>query len=307
MSDCKPIASDALAGQTLCLTGFSGYVGRHLLETLERAEIRPFLIGRPGATVEAPTGADVAGPWDSPADLAKQLADLVDPVMLNIAGHFVSRHTPSDILPLIAGNLEFPVKLFEALALSGKTRIVNIGTSWEYTDRGAPEPANLYAQLKASNAATLEWYARHFALQALNLKLNDTYGGSDGRTKLLPLLHARAKDAEPTVLNAWAQRLNLLHITDVQEGLLAAALHTAHIAPGSVEMAFLLGAETISIGALTERLIAGPAPRLSVTFKDNRRENPDLRDVWTDAPRLSGWRPRIALETGLADYFGSHT
>lgn len=305
MSDYKPIVPNILASQTLCLTGFSGYVGRHLTDTLVRAGLRPFLIGRPGRTIEPLAGADVASCWDTPRELAKQLADLSDPVVLNIAGHFVSQHSPSDISSLVAGNLEFPIKIFEAVAISGATRIVNVGTSWEYSDQGVPEPANLYAQLKSSNAVTLEWYARQFPLKAINLKLNDTYGGHDTRSKLMPLLHSCAKERQPATLNAWAQRLNLLHIVDVQEGLMAAALHTASLAPGSVQTAFLLGEETITIGSLTELVRKGPAPHLSVSFKEIGLENPDLRGVWSGAPRLPNWQPRISLEVGLADYFGS--
>ncbi|MEL7282570.1 MAG: NAD(P)-dependent oxidoreductase [Pseudomonadota bacterium] len=305
MSNCKPIVPEALAGQTLCLTGFSGYVGKHLVSTLVDAGVRPFLIGRPGHTLEPMAGADVAVRWDSSQELATQLAQLVNPVVLNIAGHFVSRHSSSDIPPLVAGNLEFPIKIFEAVALSRTTRIVNVGTSWEYSDQGSPEPANLYAQLKASNAAALEWYARQFEFQALNVKLNDTYGGNDTRAKLMPLLHACATDGQPAALNAWAQRLNLLHIVDVQEGLLAAVIHTASITPGTVQTAFLLGDETVTVGALMERIQAGPAPLLSFSFKDTRLENPELRDVWAAAPQLPNWRPRISLEVGLDDYFGS--
>lgn len=304
MSDYKPIVPDTLTSQTLCLTGFSGYVGRHLTATLISAGIRPFLIGRPGQTIEPIAGADIADCWDTPEDLAKQLANLANPIMLNIAGHFVSRHSPSDIPPLVAGNLEFPIKIFEAVAISGADRIVNVGTSWEYSDQGVPEPANLYAQLKAQNAVTLEWYARRFPLKAINLKLNDTYGGQDTRSKLMPLLHSCAKGKRQAALNAWAQRVNLLHIIDVQEGLMAAALHTASLAPGMVKTAFLLGEETITIGSLTELLRTGPAPYLSVSFKETQRENPNLRGVWTSAPRLPNWQARIKLEDGLADYFG---
>lgn len=305
MSNCKPIIPEALTSQTLCLTGFSGYIGRHLIASLVQAGVRPFLIGRPGRDIAPVAGADVASRWETPEDLSRQLADLAAPVVLNIAGHFVSQHNPSDIPVLVAGNLEFPIKVFEAVALSGMTRIVNVGTSWEYSDQGAPEPANLYAQLKAANAATLEWYARQFPLQAVNLKLNDTFGGCDTRAKLMPLLYDCAMKRQAAALNAWAQRLNLLHIVDVQEGLIAAALHTANIEPCTVQTAFLMGEQTVTVGALTQLVRDGPVPDLSVSFKDKRRVNHSLRDVWTSAPRLPNWQPRISLEVGLADYFGS--
>ena len=273
------------------------------MATLVDAGIRPFLIGRAGCEIEPVTGADLALRWDTAGDLAKQLANLKDPIVLNIAGYFVSKHVPADIPTLIASNLEFPIKISEAITLSATPRIVNVGTSWEYSDTGVSKAANLYAQIKALNAVTLEWYAQYFPLQALNLKLNDTYGGDDTRSKLMPLLHSCAQEKKTITLNAWAQRLNLLHIADVQEGIMAAALHTDNIAPGNVQEAFILGEETISLGNIIEMIKSGPAPHLSVSFKDMRRKNTNLRDVWTDAPRLPNWQPRIALKEGLDDYF----
>ena len=304
MSSYKPIVPEPLTNQVICLTGFSGFIGRHLLDTLVGAGVRPFLIGRPGSTIEPVDGADVAARWDSPADLAKQLAELADPVLLNIAGYFVSRHMPADIAPLISGNLEFPTQIFEALMLSGHSRIINVGTSWEYSDRGAAEPANLYAQLKAANAQTLEWYARQSPIQGINLKLNDTYGGDDTRPKLMPLIKKSWIAGRPAKLRYWAQQINFLHITDVIEGLLAAALHTSDVAANTTETAFLLSNETIKLGLLTDLLCDEIAPGLDITFENIATEDPKLRGVWDEAPRLPNWSPRIKIAEGMADYFG---
>jgi nucleoside-diphosphate-sugar epimerase len=247
--------------------------------------------------------ADTAEPWTDAEGLAAQLERLDDPVILNIAGHFVSRHVAADIPALVSGNLEFPLLIFEALKHSGHTRIVNVGTSWEYSDSGDAEPANLYAQLKAANAQSLEMYARETPLRVINLKLNDTYGGCDERSKLLPLLKNRWVGRKVAQLRNWAQPVNLLHITDVQEGLFAAALRTAELVPHEVETAFLLSSETVKLGALTARLANGIAPGLSVSFEEMADENPALRGVWKDAPRLPNWTPRISLDNGMRDYF----
>ena len=303
MSSFKPIVPEPLASQVICLTGFSGYVGRHLIATLVDAGVRPFLIGRSCCTIEPLAGADVAARWDTPADLAKQLAELADPVVLNIAGHFVSRHKPADIAPLVSGNLEFPTQIFEALMLSGNSRIVNVGTSWEYTDSGAAEPANLYAQMKAANAQTLDWYARQAPIQGINLKLNDTYGGDDTRPKLMPLIKKSWIGGRPTRLRSWAQQINLLHITDVIEGLLAAALHTGDVVANTTETAFLLSRETMKLGILTDLLSDEIAPGLDITYEDSAAENPKLRGVWDDAPRLPNWSPRIKISEGMVDFF----
>lgn len=307
MSNCKPIVPDTLAGTTLCITGFSGYVGSHLLKTLRDADLRPFLIQRPNVAPLDIKGADFAQQWHTADDLAAQLAKLPNPVILNIAGHFVSRHMATDIVPLVSGNLEFPLMIFESLRLLGCGRIVNVGTSWEFTDSGVEKPANLYAQLKASNAQSLEWYARDTPLRGINLKLNDTYGGQDTRSKLLPLLKKSWQSEQSAQLRSRAQHINLLHITDVQEGLLAAAVYTAVMTPHSVETAFLIAEETVKMGQLTDRLQDGIAPGLRVTYVDMAETNDALRGVWTAAPRLPNWTSRVSLTEGMREYFGRDT
>ena len=306
MYDFKPIVPEKLRESTLCVTGYSGYVGSHLLEALHSAGIRPFLIPRPNTAAPETKNADSAI-WREPAELAEQIAGLHDPVILNIAGHFVSRHEPGDIPALVSGNLKFPLQIFESLKLSGHGRIVNIGTSWEYTDKGEVVPANLYAQLKASNAQALQWFAQEAPIRAINLKLNDTYGGNDTRPKLMPLLKSCAADGQNAQLRTRDQKLNLLHITDCIEGLLASALRTADLLPHQVETAFLLGEETRTLGEIVAFLQDSIVPELKVSFEDHGAQSRSLRGVWENAPRLAGWHSRISLEQGLRDYFGAHS
>lgn len=306
MFNFKPTVPEALKGACVCLTGSSGFVGRNVLRALENADFPHALIPRPGQVHPDPGRANILE-WQSSEELADRLQGLKDVVVLNVAGHFVSNHLPRDVSPLISGNLEFPLQIFEALQLSGHTRIVNIGTSWEYSDKGESTPANLYAQLKASNAQTLEWYAARGQLQAINLKLNDTYGGDDSRAKLLPMLKEKAQNGDIAKLRAKAQRFNLLHLTDVVEGLLAAAAETKDLAKGTCRTAFLLAEETATIGELTDRISNLPSSRLTAEFEDTRSHNPNLRDVWTKAPKLASWKPRVSLQDGIENYFGAST
>ncbi|WP_299372126.1 NAD(P)-dependent oxidoreductase [uncultured Tateyamaria sp.] len=298
----KPDVPDALSAHTLCVTGHGGYVGRHLVAALIDAGHRPFLIGRPQVEQTPIAGADMARPWTNAADLGAQLANLTQPIILSIAGHFVSRHSATDIPALVAGNLEFPLTIFEAACHAGQARIVNIGTSWEYSDKGAATPANLYAELKAANAAALSYYARTETCAGINLKLNDTFGGDDTRGKLLGAMRAAWRDGREMALRARAQPINLLYISDVIEGILAAAARTASLTQGTVETAFLLHDETTTVGAVADR-VAQVAPAFACRFEDTRPDTPGLRGIWPDAPRLAGWSSRVPLDDGLRAYF----
>ena len=197
---CNPSELKVLENSTICITGYSGYIGRHLVKSLTAAGITPVLISRPQFSAPLIEGTVSVPVWHDARDLAGELQKLDNPVIINLAGHFISSHSPENISSLVSGNLQFPLEIFEALSLSGHSRIVNIGTSWEYSDNGKREPTNLYANLKASNAEYLKWYAQNFPLRAINLKLNDTFGGIDTRKKLLPYLKQSWQNGETAKL-----------------------------------------------------------------------------------------------------------
>lgn len=292
-----------LSATTFCITGFSGYVGRHLVQDLTSRGLRPFLIGRPGTDLPDMPGVAMARRWSTPADLAAQICALDNPVMLNLAGHFVKAHTPGDLGDIVDGNLTYPAQIFEAVALSGTERLVNIGTSWEYSDRGGPEPLNLYAAIKKSNAIVLDWYAVQHPIRAINLKLNDTYGGDDRRAKLMPLLKKHALTGEPVHLNYSSQLLNLTYIADVINAILWAGQQTENQPTGTVEEAFVFGAETLSIGELVDLIQDVTGYAISARFRGAVPEDEVLRQIWDGAPRLRDWKPETDLRKGLHFYF----
>lgn len=294
-----------LSGTTFCITGFSGYVGRHLVQDLTSRGLRPFLIGRPGTDLPDMPGVAIARRWSTPTDLAAQLCALDNPVILNLAGHFVKAHTPGDLGDIVDGNLTYPAQIFEAVALSGTERLVNVGTSWEYSDRGIPEPLNLYAAIKKSNAMVLDWYAAQHPIRAINLKLNDTYGGDDTRPKLMPLLKKHALTGEPVQLGYSSQLLNLTFIDDVIRAILWAAQLTVDQQTGTVEEAFLLGGETQSIGEIVDLIQTVTGKPLNVQFRGIAPEHHTLRGIWSGAPHLRDWRAKTDLRTGLKTYFDS--
>lgn len=291
-----------LSGTTFCITGFSGYVGRHLVQDLVARGLRPFLIGRPGTVLPDSPGAAMALPWSDPAELAEQLSALDNPVILNLAGHFVKDHASGDLPDIVDGNLTYPAQIFEALALCGGGRLVNVGTSWEYSDSGAPEPLNLYAAIKKSNALVLDWYAGQYPIRAINLKLNDTYGGDDRRAKLMPLLKRHVHSGEPVQLGYCSQPLNLTYIADVLGAILCAGQLTGDLQPGTVDEAFLFGAETPTIGQIVALIQQVTDNALNVRFRGTAPVDQPLRGIWDSAPRLRGWRPETDLRTGLETY-----
>ena len=84
----KIIVPDALRQIDICITGFSGYIGSHLVKALVANGIRPYLLGRQGLNFNAYPGTKKFPKWNTPEDLAITFSKLKDPVVINLAGHF---------------------------------------------------------------------------------------------------------------------------------------------------------------------------------------------------------------------------
>lgn len=287
----------------MCLTGYTGYVGSHVLSSLSNAGIKTVLISRPHRRAR-PSSAGKVITWNTAADLAQELASIRNPVFLNIAGHFVAQHSPDDISPLVAGNFTFPLQIFEAIVWAGHTRIVNIGTAWEYSDAGVSNPVNFYAQLKSANANSLTSLAKSAGLQVINLKLNDTYGGADKRNKLLPMIKKKIHCNEAITLGFAAQKVNLTHIVDVQRSLFYAAELTQDVKKGAADTAFLLSDETTTLGELAKLVERVANLEHPIRFNNYERYVKQLRGVWDEAPKLVDFKCEIDLITGITDYLG---
>lgn len=290
------------ANTTVCVTGYTGYVGQHFVNYLISCGLRPFLIGRPRTVLQNQPGAVIAQPWSDPAELAEQLSILNNPLVVNLAGHFVKDHKPNDLTDIISGNLTYPTQIFEAMVLCGAQRLVNVGTSWEYTDVGDPESLNMYATIKKSNNIVLNWYSRHYPLRAINIKLNDTYGGKDRRSKLMPLLKKHVNTGQVLQLGYKSQPMNLTYISDVVRAIFLAGQRTAALRQGTIEEAFVFGNETMTIGEIVALINALTNRALKVSYRGNAPINQHLRGIWTGGSRLPGWQPEIDLQTGIKAY-----
>ena len=299
-----PIIPIELFNKTIGITGYTGYIGHHLVKSLKNAGCNVLLIPRKGIKKTTNSNAIPVCEWNTPGDLANQLKSIENLVLVNLAGLFINDHSHHDLPKLMDANLNYPLNIFEALVNSRHKNIINIGTSWEYTDTGIPNPYNLYANLKAANASALKWYASRYPICVTNLKLNDTYGGLDTRPKLMPLLKKKIESMEAVTLRNASQKINLLHITDVIEGISAAILENTKLESHSSHTAFLLASETTTLNALIKKINVDLGIKLDALFENYNEELQNLRGIWEAAPKLKNWSPRINLNNGLQNYLG---
>ena len=286
------------AAPHIVLTGGSGFLGRHVLGLLT-AEGRPYLEITRTAIIR--DGIATEHHRDSAA-IAKALASLESPVLVHLAAHFVSRHTPSDIEPLISGSVGFATLVFDGFFNAGGRSVVTAGSAWQFDDSGARRAANLYAALKNTVTDVLDFYVNAYGGRATELVLFDSYGSGDTRRKLIPLLLDSWIEGREFAASAGLQPINLTHANDIARAILIAANSVDDRPRASVTTRAVKSGDEMPVRELIELIQQRLAPSLKVAFGEVATSDAP-RTLNRSIPLLEGWKPEIPLVDGLSEIF----
>ncbi|MBV9773458.1 MAG: NAD(P)-dependent oxidoreductase [Gemmatimonadetes bacterium] len=284
------------------LTGATGFIGRHAVETL-------LARGYEVHAVASPTGATPS------AGVTWHRGDLLDP---GTAGRLAAEVRPSHLLHFAwyvepgafwtsPENLRWvgaTLELLRAFRESGGARAVLAGTCAEYewghdvcTEGATPlAPATLYGACKHAVREAGSAYARQSGLSLAWGRIFLLYGPHEPPGRLVSSLATSLLKGEPAACSRGTQLRDLLHVQDVADAFVAllgsgveGPVNVGSGTPVAVsEVAVELGRaagrpELVRLGALPDR--PGDPPRLCADVSR-------LRDA-------TGWRPRYDLAAGL--------
>src|SRR5262249_51804252 len=119
-------------------------------------------------------------------------------------------------------NISLGTYLTEAMIKTGTEKLVNAGTYTQHYRGNDYSPVNLYAATKQAFQDILQFYVEAHGLQVVTLKLFDTYGPADQRTKLFHHLKQAAR-GQQLPMRPGHQLIDLVYIDDVVEALVLAA------------------------------------------------------------------------------------
>ncbi len=297
-----------LTGKRVWVVGHRGMVGRALVRRLEREDCQILTATR----------------WE--CELVRQervehwMAEVRPQVV--IAAAEVGGVTANDsyAAELLYDNLMIEANLIDAVRRAGVEKLLFLGSSCIYP-KLAPQPMAEDCLLTGSLEPTNQWYAiakiagiklcqayrRQWGCDFISAVPTNLYGPGDNfellsnhvAPALIAEMHA-AKIAgadEVEIRGTGRSRCELLHIDDLAD----ACIHLLQVYSG--ELPVNVGGQDLSIAELAEKV------RVVVGFEGRLRYNAERADgtprKLLDTSRLTalGWRPKIALEDGLADAY----
>jgi nucleoside-diphosphate-sugar epimerase len=282
---------EPVAGRRVLVTGASGFIGSHLCGELERRGAVLFRASLSG-------GCDVA----DGAACDHIFASFAPQIVFHLASRVTANRSLDEMLPILRANLLSTVNLLIASRRTEVARFICMGSLHEPSSQD--EVAHFpYAAAKAAANTYARMFATSYGLSVTIARPYMVYGpGQSDRSKVLPYVISRLLDGQPAELSSCQHPFDWVHVGDVVAALLTIA-GRSDLDGRSID---------IGTGKLTtvERVLRGAAALigsgelLRFGVREDRTGEP-VRAADTEATfRLTGWRPRIDLDEGLADTVG---
>jgi UDP-glucose 4-epimerase len=279
------------------VTGASGFLGASLARRLaaDGAEVHALSRSAPPP--------DTGAHWHA-CDVADQSAVRVifskvrPQVVFHLAGLVTGSRDVSFVLPTMATNLVGTVHVLLAAAELGCQRVVCLGSLQEPDHEVLPVPNSPYAAAKFAASAYARMFAEVCSLPVSIGRPFMAYGpGQLDFTKVVPYVLSKLLRGESPEMSSGRQGFDWVFVTDVVEALLAIAASKDSVGK-TVDIGTGVLTEVRDIALGLARRLGNPVPVKLQAIPDRRLEPTRCADIEATA-RVTGWRPRVALEEGL--------
>jgi nucleoside-diphosphate-sugar epimerase len=283
----------------LLITGSTGFIGQHLLQSLSQ-EHKVHVLIRPSTR------------WDDERNLKKfifsdNIGELKEYIVRNqiegiihLASLFIAQHQSYQCKDLILSNVFLGTALLEAAKETSVQWFLNTGTYWQnyLHDSTEYDPVNLYAATKQAFIDIAKYYTETSDIKFVTLKICDTYGPKDPRRKLMSLFKQYAESGEQLKMSPGEQKINLLYIDDVVNGFIT--LVNLLCNKTQLKNEYVLSAKkTYSLRELAGIFETVSKKKLNILWGGLPYREREVMTPWQQGNLVPGWKQKTDIHQGI--------
>lgn len=285
------------------MTGATGFIGSHLAKKLVENGWEVHIIIRPSSRVkllDGILGSLSVHEHDGSTEQMFAIFETVKPdIVFHLASFNKTSHQPQDIVKMLDSNIIFSTQLVEAMLNSGVHCLVNTGTCLQHFENKDYSPTCLYAATKQAFQDMLIYYTETTPLQAVTLKLFNSYGPNDHRPRIISLLQQAAKEKKTLSLSPGEQLLDLVYIDDITDAYMIAADQLLRGKLGKNDVFAISSKKPIRLKDLVQVFETVTGTPMPVQWGGRPYHFREFMIPWDKGNVLPNWEPKITLEEGL--------
>lgn len=288
---------------TCLVTGASGYIGSVLTNQLLNENHQVIILIRQNSfthslPISHPNLIIKRFNNFSYDELAPTFAENSIDIVFHLAADSNYEHSYEDIESLIQANIVFGTYLLELMSEFGCGLFVNTASFFETGNSSEYNPQYLYAASKFGFQKIVDYYVSINKINAISLRLMDTYGPNDPRKKLWPLLIDLLKTSSSLDLSPGEQLVNLVHVYDVSKAFICSWELLKNASNCEHKLYYVANSQKTTLKEILDIFERAAHKKLKLNwgakpYRTREIMNPFIGEI------LPNWQPTTSLEEGF--------
>lgn len=293
-----------LKGKKVVVTGYTGYVGRHLIKELIKQGAIVYGISRSAGNIKENIKvfrADISN--------NNEVLDILNKIQPKAIFHTAAYgvvQSESDIFKAIDINIKGTVNLIEAAKNINDFEIfVNTGSEFEYGNRQntlhekmSLEPTSEYSSSKAATTIIAHQLCSSYEIPIVTLRLFSIYGGIENKNRFIPYIIHSALSNKEVNLTSCEQIRDYVYIDDIINSYICAYVNFSN----KNEIINVSTMKPITLKEIVKMIkeLVDTNFKVNIGALQNRKN-----EMWKlvgeniKAENLIGWYPKTDMISGL--------
>jgi nucleoside-diphosphate-sugar epimerase len=287
----------------IVLTGVTGFIANAIVERLLNEGHQVYAIVRPQTDLSK-LQKDIGFFVDdgNTEKLNSFFNEILPDGVLHLASLVLVNHNLDDIESLIISNVLFSTRLLEASVNSKVKWFINTGTFWQHYNNEDYNPVNLYAATKQAFIDIAKYYYETQKINFVTIKLNDTFGSNDTRSKIFNLWGRAVQNEENLGMSAGEQIIDISYIDNIVDAYMQmlSQLQVDDTYKYAGEVFAVNSEERMSLKELARVYEEVTHATVDITWGGRPYRDREVMIPWTKGQPVPGWKQNISLRDAIA-------